>query len=114
MRKASCVCQWYKDYKDKGKQSCYIVEEETKNGSDDHDAEVVYVAMEDDYDEDEEITLVSYVNKSDIWIIDIRCSHHMARDKSKFITLNYYDGNSERFGNNAPYLIKRKGSIKLT
>ena len=34
--------------------------------------------------------------------------------KSKFITLNYYDGNSVRLGNDAPYLKKRKGSIKLT
>ena len=113
MTKASCVCQWYKNYKDKGKQSWYIVEEERKNGFDDHDVEVVYVAMEEDYDEDEETTLVSYVNKSDTWIIDIRCSHHMARDKSKFITLNYYDGNSVRFGNDASCLIKGKGSIKL-
>ena len=32
-----------KDYKDKGKKSCYIVEEETNNGSNDHDDEVVYV-----------------------------------------------------------------------
>ena len=34
--------------------------------------------------------------------------------KSKFITLNYYDGFSVRFGNDAPCLIKGKGSIKLT
>ena len=27
--------------------------------------------------------------------------------------MNYYDGNSVRFGNDAPYLIKGKGSIKL-
>ena len=38
----------------------------------------------------------------------------MTRDKIKFITLNYYDGNSLRFGNDAPCLIKRRGSIKLT
>ena len=37
----------------------------------------------------------------------------MTRDKSKFITLNYYDGNSVRFSNDAPYLIKGKGSTKL-
>ena len=41
------------------------------------------------------------------------CSHHMTRDKSKFITLNFYDGNSVRFGNDAPCLIKGKGCIKL-
>ena len=38
----------------------------------------------------------------------------MTGDKSKFITLTQYDGNSVRFGNNAPCLIKGKGSIKLT
>ena len=38
----------------------------------------------------------------------------MTGDKSKFITLNYYDGNSVRFGNNAPCLIKGKWSTKLT
>ena len=38
----------------------------------------------------------------------------MIRDKSNFITLNQYDGNSVRFGNDAPCLIKGKGSIKLT
>ena len=38
----------------------------------------------------------------------------MTRDKSKFITLIHYDGNSVRFGNDTPCLIKEKGSIKLT
>ena len=37
----------------------------------------------------------------------------MIGDKSKFITLNYYDENSVMFSNDAPYLIKGKGSIKL-
>ena len=37
----------------------------------------------------------------------------MTEDKSKFINLTSYDGNSFRFGNDAPCLIKRKGSIKL-
>ena len=47
-----------KDYKDKGKKSCYIVEEEAKYGSEDHDDEVVYVEMKDEYDEDEATALV--------------------------------------------------------
>ena len=38
----------------------------------------------------------------------------MSGDKSKFITLTSYDGNSVRFGNDAPCLIKGKGSITLT
>ena len=37
----------------------------------------------------------------------------MIGDKSKFITLNCYGGNSVRFGDDAPCLIKGKGSIKL-
>ena len=70
--------------------------------------------MKDESDEDEATTLVTYVNKNDRWIIDSGCSHHMKRDKCKFVTLNHYDGNSVRFGNDAPCLIKGKCSIKLT
>ena len=55
--------------------------------------------MKDDSNEDEETILFSYVNKNDRWIIDSGCSHHMTGDKSKFITLNFYDGNSVRFCN---------------
>ena len=103
-----------KDYKDKGKKSCYIAEDETKDESDGHDDDVVYVAIQDESNEDEVTALVSYVNKNGGWIIESGCSHHLTRDKSKFITLNYYDRNSVRFGNDAPCLIKEKGSIKLT
>ena len=70
--------------------------------------------MKDESNEDEATELVTYVNKNDKWIIDSGCSHHMTGDKSKFVTLSYYDGNSVRFGNDAPCLIKGKGSIKLT
>ena len=38
----------------------------------------------------------------------------MTWDKSKFVTLTQYDGNSVSFGNDAPCLIKVKGFIKLT
>ena len=91
-----------------------MMEETTKTKENSHDDdEVVYVAMKDEFDEDEEIALMTCVNKNDKWIINIGCSHHMTRDKSKFITLNSYNGNSVRFGNDAPYLIKGKGSIRL-
>ena len=70
--------------------------------------------MKDEFDEDEAITLVTYVNKTDRWIIDSGCSYYRKGDKSKFITLNHYDGNSVRFGNDAPCMINGKGSIKLT
>ena len=69
--------------------------------------------MKDESDEDEATKLVTYINKNDKWIIDNGCSHHMTADKSKFITFTQYDGNSVIFGNDAPCLIKGKGSIKL-
>ena len=63
------------------------------------------------FDEDEATALISYVNKSEKWIIDSGCSHHMTGQKSNFITLEYYNENSDIFGNDAHYLIKGKGSI---
>ena len=36
-----------------------------EDDSDEHDDEVVYVAMKDESDEDEATTLVTYVNKND-------------------------------------------------
>lgn len=86
-----------KDYKDKGKISCYIIEEESNEDSYDHEDEFFYVAMKDDSNEDEATALVSYVNNSDKWITDSGCSNHMTGDKSKFNSLLHYDGNSVRF-----------------
>ena len=83
-----------KDYRDKGKNSCYIADEQD---FDENDDEVVYVAMKDEFDEDEETALMTCVNKNDKWMIDSGCSHHMTRDKSKFITLEYYNANSFKF-----------------
>ena len=70
--------------------------------------------MKDESDEDEATTLVTCMNKNDKWVIDSGCSHHMTRDRGKFITFTQYDRNSVRFGNNAPCQIKGKGTIKLT
>ena len=69
--------------------------------------------MNDESNEDDATALVSCVNKNDRWIIDSGCSHHITRDKIKFINLDCYDGNNVRFGNDAPCLIKGKVSIKL-
>ena len=69
---------------------------------------MVYVTIKDESNEDEATTLVSCVRKNDRWIIDSGCSHHMIGDKSKFITLNFFDRNSVRFGNDAPCLIMLK------
>ena len=98
-----------KDYKDKGKK-CYITKEDD---SDEHDDEVVYAAIKEKSNEDEANALVTCVNKNDRWIIDSGCLHHMIGDKSKFITLNCYDGNSVRFGNDAPCLIKKRGLYQI-
>ena len=55
------------DYKknkdDKAKKSCYIVDEEIGTEFESNDDEFVYVAMKEDYDEDEKTTLISYVKK---------------------------------------------------
>ena len=58
-----------KDYKDKGKK-CYIIEGDDSN---EHDDEVVYVAMKEKSDEDEATALLTCVNKNDRWIIDSGC-----------------------------------------
>ena len=71
------------------------------------------MAMKDESNEDEATTLVTYMKKIKKWIIDSGFSHHMTGDKSNFITFTQYDGNSVRFGNNAPCQIKGKGSINL-
>ena len=57
--------EYKKRYKDKGKKACYIAQEETTDESKEHDEEVIYVAMRDDFDEDEATTLISYASKSD-------------------------------------------------
>lgn len=104
-----------KGYKDKGKKSCYTSKEDTNDESDkSNKEEVLYVIIKDDSNEDDATALVSCVNKNDRWVIDSICSHHMTRDKSKFETFELYNGNSVRFGKDAPCLVKGKGSIKLT
>ena len=64
--------------------------------------------MKDESNEDEATALMTCVNKNDKWIIDSGCSHHMTGDKSKFIILTSYGGNSVKFGNDAPCLMKGK------
>ena len=61
-----------KDYKDKGKKSYNIFEEERKDDSNEHADEVVYVAIKDESNEDEATALVTCVKKNDRWIINTR------------------------------------------
>ena len=53
-----------KDYKDKGKKSCYIADEQE---FDENNDEVVYVAMKDESDEDEATALMTCIGKNDRW-----------------------------------------------
>ena len=69
--------------------------------------------MKDDSNEDEATTLISYVNKNDKWITNSGCSHHMIGNRSNFETFECYDGNTMKFGNDAPCPMKGKGSIIL-
>ena len=70
--------------------------------------------MKEDSNEDEKTTLILYVSKGDRWIIDSGYSHLMTSDKSNFQNLEQYKGSCFKFGNDAPCLVKGKGSIKLT
>ena len=78
---------------------------------------MVFVAMKDDLDEEEEryveTALISNVSKNDIWIIDSGCTHHMTGDKEKFNTFEYYNGGTVRMGNDTPCLVEGKGTIIL-
>ena len=69
--------------------------------------------MNDDSNEDEDIALLSYVNKNDKWIIDSCCSHHMIGDRSKFENFELYNANNVKFDNDAPCLVKGKGLVIL-
>ena len=54
-----------KSYKDKGKKSCYIVENDSDGESSvSKEIKVVYVALKDDFDDDNADALISYVNKN--------------------------------------------------
>ena len=61
--------------------------------SDNSEDEIVYIAMKDDFDNDEEdkMALISHVSKNDTWIIDSGFSHHMTGDKTNFEHFEDYD-----------------------
>ena len=73
---------------------------------------MVYIAVKDESnDEEDKMALISHVSKNYTWIIDIGCSHHITRDRTKF---EHYDGGSVKFRNNEPWCIKGKGCISVT
>ena len=65
--------------------------------------------MKEDSDEDEKIALITYVNKSDRWIVDSGFANHMTTDRSKFENIGPYKGSCVKFGNDVPCLMKGKG-----
>lgn len=72
--------------------------------------------MKDDSEEEEkheETTLIYKVRKNDTWIIDSGCTHHMTSDIEKFDRLDEYDGGSIRMGNDAPCMVRGKGSLMI-
>lgn len=107
----------HRDFRKRERKTCLVVDEESNADKSDEIEmeEVVYVAIKDGSNEerDEEKDLISHINKNDSWIIDSGCSHHMTGDKHKFVKLEDYDGGYVRFGNDAPCLVKGKGSIRL-
>ena len=73
----------YKDYKDKGKKSCFMA----KDSDSSDDDELVYIVVKYEFDDEgDKMTLISHVRKNDTCIIDSGCSHHMTRDKNKVWT----------------------------
>lgn len=104
------------DNHDKGIKVCYIAKEfESKSDTDDV-VEVVFVAMKDDLEEEEKYektTLISKVSRNDTWIIDSGCTHHMIGDIEKFDLTDEYDGGFVRMGNDAPCMVRGKGSLMI-
>ena len=74
--------------------------------SDNSEETIVYLAIKDESNNDEEdkMVLITHMRKKDTWIIDNGCSHHMTRDRTNFEHFEHYDGGSVRFGNNEPCL----------
>lgn len=60
-----------------------------------------------------EKALAAKVEEKDEWVIDSSCLHHMTGDKSKFMSMERYDGGIVRFGDDKAHVIYGKGSISF-
>ena len=70
----------HKNYKDKGKKTCFMSKD-----SDNNEDEMVYIDANDESDDEgDKMTLISHVIKNNTWIIDSGCLHHMTGDRTKF------------------------------
>lgn len=85
-----------------------VTDEESK---DEENEDIVFVAVKEDVSDKK--ALVSCFDNSNEWIIDSGSSHHMSGDRSKFLSLEEYDGGVVRFGNDAPCMVKGRWSISL-
>ena len=60
--------------------------------SDNSEDEMVYIAIKDEFDDEgDKRIVISHVSKSDTWIIDSGCSHHMTSDKTNFEHMKHCD-----------------------
>jgi len=109
-------------------KKCYYVQEVVEEGVTDDESdkgstsgnEWVFIAIKEDL---VPIESASYVNveraldaqveEKDEWVIDSGCSHHMTGDKSKFISMERYEGGIVKFGDNSIGRICGRGSISL-
>lgn len=104
----------FKKFKGGNWRNCFVAVDEgvTDEESEDEESEdIVFVAVKEDVSDKK--ALVSYFDNSNEWIIDNGCSHHMTGDWSKFLSLEEYDGGVVYFGNDAPCMVKGKGTISL-
>lgn len=116
-------------YKKNRDKSCYIVDEEGVTDSNDEPTQdyasgswngrefVLLAIKEDDLALEENIleehALATKIEDKDEWVIDSGCSHHTARDKRKFLSLQEFDGGLVRFEDDKACMIKGKGTISL-
>lgn len=60
-----------------------------------------------------ERALAVQLEEKDEWVIHIGFSHHMIGDKSKFMSLEKYEGVVVKFGDDKAGIIRGRGSISL-
>lgn len=104
----------FKKFKGGNQRNCFVAVDEgvTDEESEDEESEdIVFVEVKEDVSNKK--ALVSRFDNSNEWIIDSGCSHHMTSDWSKFLSLEEYDGGVVYFGNDAPCMVKGRGSISL-